>query len=235
MKKRLYFLLAPLLFWNCVENSTNTKSNVSEKKSPKTQIDTTFLQKKDTILLKETIPTSLITNAPCEALQGFVHTIESMGWVSDPERLQKVPIYEFLNREKRSYFNERPFYAISFENSNLYNACTKRAFRVDSSEIPLFEGVDNIWGYFYREKGATNWISDGVIEQWEFPSEAHADKALSRIMDIGFKVYFNTNPYFCRINNKLIIFQSRAMAFSFDQRPLFEKFDKDYTPITKYP
>ena len=145
-------------------------------------------------------------------------------------------IYGELNRQKIEYFNDRPFYSISFENSRLnkaYNAeIYKRHF--DSLDFELFKGVKNIWGYFYRDKEATDWISDGVIEQWEFESEEQADKALREILQPGFIVYFNTNPYFCRIRNKLIIFQSRSMAFSYDQKPVFEKFVKEKAPNTVY-
>jgi len=80
-------------------------------------------------------------------------------------------------------------------------------------------------------------ISDGVIEQWKFESEEQeeqADKAIRQILKPGFTVYFNTNPYFYRIRNKLIIFQSRAMAFRYDQKPVFEKFVKEKVPNTVY-
>mgnify|MGYP000218156427 CR=1 FL=1 len=59
------------------------------------------------------------------------------------------------------------------------------------------------------------------------PNLRNAKKALRQIKKVGFIVYFNTNPYFCRIRNNLIIFQSRAMGFSHDQKPIFESFIKE--------
>lgn len=94
-----------------------------------------------------------------------------------------------------------------------------------------FRKVKNIWGYFYRNKFKTNLISDGVIEQWEFGNAEDAEEVLQEISTSrGDIIYFNTMPFFCRIDNKLIIFQTRAMAFSYDQKAVFQKFIEKYQP-----
>jgi hypothetical protein len=137
-----------------------------------------------------------------------------------------------LDRTGIKYFNDRPFYPIDFKNSRLKLAFGTKlsGCYLNSIDLALFENVKDIWGYFYREKDATNVISDGVIEQWEFENEDQAEKALVQINQVGHAVYFNINPLFCRIKNKLIVFQTRAMAFSYDQKPVFKKFIQKYVP-----
>ena len=238
--KRLSLVISISIFlWCCSENKTKDKpistqkaeQNVIEVNSDSTELVNNVESEK-----KDSVNEEFITNAPCVELQDFVVDIESLKWVPDTVRLDKVGIYGELNRQKIEYYNDRPFYSISFKNSRLnkaYNAGINKS-HFDSLDFELFKSVKNIWGYFYRNEEAKELISDGVIEQWEFKSEEQADKALRQILQPGLIVYFNTNPYFCRVRNKLIIFQSRAMAFSFDQKLIFEKFVKEKTPNTMY-
>ncbi|MFD2564776.1 hypothetical protein [Aquimarina rubra] len=239
MKQLNITILISFLLWSCIEN--NAKSDtISSKRIEKTiveiETDTIELTKKVEPEKVDSISKRGISNAPCTELQEFVIDIEKIQWVSDTNRLKKVGIYGELERKKVKYFNGRPFYPINFENTQLNKTYNTDIFKshFDSLDFKLFKGVKNIWGYFYRDKEASDWISDGVIEQWEFETENQADKALNQIMQPGFIVYFNTNPYFCRIRNKLMIFQSRAMAFSYDQKPIFEKFIKEKAPIMVY-
>jgi hypothetical protein len=238
--KRLSFIISISIFlWSCSENKIKNKTLSTQKAEQivsEINSDSTDLvnelesDKKDSVIKK------LITNAPCVELQDFVKDIESSKWISDTARLNKVGIYGELNRQNIKYFNHRPFYSISFENSRLNKAYNTQFNKqhFDSLDFELFKDVKNIWGYFYRDKDATDWISDGVIEQWEFDSEEQADKALRQIPQLGLIAYFNTNPYFCRIRNKLIIFQSRASAFSLDQKTVFERFVKEKAPNAVY-
>lgn len=235
MKQLSIIISISFLLWSCAENKPKSESldNEMAKETPIENVtDTIELEKEIKPEKVESIFKNSITNTPCIELQEFVADIENLKWVSDTNRLNKVGIYGELNRQKIKYFNDRPFYPIRFENSRLNNAYNVGMYKshFDSLDFELFKGVQNIWGYFYRNKEATDWISDGVIEQWEFETEDQADQALKQILQPGFMVYFNTNPYFCRIRNKLIIFQSRAMAFSYDQKPIFEKFIKEKAP-----
>ena len=176
---------------------------------------------------------SLDTNAPCIELQTFVADIEKLNWVADTNRIKKG-LYRELKQQKMHYFNERPFYPISFDDSEVNSGYSEGMVigEAESFDLELFKGVKNIWGYFYRDKTATDWIADGVIEQWEFATEAQATKALNQIQPIGSLIFFNTNPYFCTISNKLIIFHTRAMAFSYAQKPIFEKFVQESAALT---
>lgn len=87
----------------------------------------------------------------------------------------------------------------------------------------MFEKTTGVWGFFYfRQDGAQ--FPDGVIEEWAFSSGEEAEGALNVIRNSGDQIFFNTQPYFCVIKNKLYVFHTRAMAFSYDQEPLFEEF-----------
>lgn len=225
MKQLQVLIISVICLFGCYGNSEVGKA--TGQKAP-------HLLPPDTIenLTKEEIKNTKskeeqLENQPCIEIQKFVFQIEQLGWISDTNRLKEVQIYPELDRDQISYFNSKPFYQIAFEESSLSKVKNRISEgSSDSFDYEFFKRVKNIWGYFYRDKGATEMISDGVIEQWEFGSEEEAKEGLKRIKRIGFGVYFNTNPYFYRIRNKLIIFQTRAMAFSFDQKSIFEEFER---------
>tara|TARA_B110000211_G_C14018129_1_gene526313 strand:+ start:223 stop:834 length:612 start_codon:yes stop_codon:yes gene_type:complete len=176
-----------------------------------------------------------ISHGPCIQIQEFVVDIEKLKWAADTQRLKKVGIYTELDREHVEYFNDRPFYPIPFEKSRLFRACNSNKYEgyLDSLDINLFKDAKSIWGYFYKDKDATDWVSDGVIEQWEFENPTLAVKAMKQISRPRMPIYFNTHPYYCTIGNKLIIFQTRASAFSYDQKPVFKKFVEEKSPSNK--
>jgi hypothetical protein len=187
---------------------------------------TNSIIQKDTIIKSST--KSNILNEPCNEIKEYVLKIEKDGWISDTARLSQVQIYKELNRKDIFFFNDKPFYKLSFKESRLktkwdYNANFYRKY-MDYIDYDLFKNVKSIWGYFYRAKNAKSIITDGVIEQWEFENDTDAQNALMQMQKAGSVIYFNTNPYFIRIRNKLIIFHTRAMAFSYNQKPLFQDF-----------
>ncbi|MBP6639314.1 MAG: hypothetical protein KA293_03400 [Bacteroidia bacterium] len=159
------------------------------------------------------------TGAPIAALQTFAAKLESSGWVADTARVRKVAGYAGLKTASIRSFDGRPFYRIAFEDSEIPHGEGSAAL-----DQNLFSNAKSIWGYYYRQKDATEWISDGVIEQWEFDNASLASKAMQQLTPVGDEVYFNTTPYFCCLNQYLIIFHTRANAFSYDQAPLFAQF-----------
>ncbi|GGB73798.1 hypothetical protein GCM10007424_12100 [Flavobacterium suaedae] len=168
-----------------------------------------------------------ISNAPIKQIQEFTAIIEKNGWVSDEERINKKQIYREFNRESKKLFAGKPFYTITYENTML----NRFSDNLPSEGISIFKEVKSIWGYFYKDKNARDWITDGVIEQWEFSNEKDAQNAMEYMHKHGDRIYFNTSPYFCRINNHVIVFQSRAMAFSYKQKPVYDLFIKMYNPV----
>lgn len=212
MKKLSCIILILLVYWGCSENMAKSRIIYTQKTRQNEKSNSTNNKK--------------IKNIPCIEIQEFVVDIEKMNWISDTIRLNKVVDYSELNQKKIKYFNYKPFYPICFKDSKLSRAYNSKLGEdyLNSLDYELFKSVNNIWGYFYRKGNETDVIPDGVIEQWEFETEIKADTALHQISEVGSIVYFNTNPYFCRIGNKLIIFQTRAMAFSYDQKLVYENF-----------
>jgi hypothetical protein len=160
-----------------------------------------------------------LAGAPIAALQTFTSELEASGWVADTARARKVAGYAGLNAASIRSFNGRPFYSIAFEDTEINHGEASSVL-----DQTLFGNAKSIWAYYYRQKDATEWISDGVIEQWEFENAGLATKAMQQLTPAGDEVYFNTTPYFCCLNQYLIIFHTRANAFSYDQAPLFKRF-----------
>lgn len=159
--------------------------------------------------------------SPIDEFQKFVKELESINWIADTNRLNKVSIYSSLDRSKTTYFDDRPYYPIQLIKSRVYKTFKSESM---SEELSKFENVKSIWGYFYLQEGATEMISDGVIEQWEFENETKAEEALETMEKHGSYVFFNTTPYFYRIDNYLFMFHTRAMKFSYDQREVYGLF-----------
>ena len=231
MKKALVFLYILFACCGCAEKQADSAPDstlVSFKEETTTKLA-------DVDNLYESSKTS---SEPCREIQSFVVDIEKMNWVSDTSRLLKTSLYKALDRNQIRFFNKRPFYKIKFQDSQLgyffrmykqnpdASSATLEPFAnvLASIDFELFRNAKSIWGYFYRDKNATGWMSDGVIEQWEFSTEKEATEALKQLRESAFDVYFNTNPYFCCIENKLIVFHTRAMRFSYDQKAIFDRF-----------
>ena len=219
--------------WGCADNQKNLSAGSGS------MVHKNTMAKKSESRVPQ-VSLQSISNQPCIEIQSFVVDMEKMNWVSDTNRLLKTSLYKMLDRNQVHYFNERPFYKITFQDSQLGDFFRIRGrkpkleldsiafehsdFAVDSVDFELFKKTKTIWGYFYKNRNATDLISDGVIEQWEFSTGKEAAEALKKIRKASFDIYFNTNPYFCVIENKLIVFHTRAMRFSYDQKPVFEKF-----------
>ncbi|MFB6258797.1 MAG: hypothetical protein ABEH38_08890, partial [Flavobacteriales bacterium] len=71
---------------------------------------------------------------------------------------------------------------------------------------------------------ATNWIVDGVIEQWKFEKEIQVTKAMEALRKADSDPFFNTSPYFQELGPYLFIFHARAMNFSYEQEPYYQRF-----------
>ncbi|HYG40851.1 MAG TPA: hypothetical protein VD908_19640 [Cytophagales bacterium] len=223
--KYLSFILVSLLCLSC--NIKKEEARIEGSKHREVKNDTSKLKTTGIVDSIKFLSGDIIQ--PCDEIQTFVSDIEKVKWVSDTNRLKEVGIYNELDRSQIKFFNTKPFYNIHFENSKINQAYNTETFKddLDSLDFELFKSVNNIFGYFYRKRTESDLIADGVIEQWEFENEEQAEKALKNIRRSGFIIYFNTQPYFCRLRNNLIIFQTRAMAFSYEQRLLFEKFVKE--------
>lgn len=153
--------------------------------------------------------------------------IEPMNWIWDTARLTEVKIYSEIERSSVQFFNGMAFYPISFEKTTVAHTY-KMQMQDDGSYNPedfsVLESVNMIWGYFYQKKDAEAMKSDGLIEEWNFENEETAKRALAIMEERGDFIFFNTQPYFSTVENRLYIFHTRAMAFSYDQKEVFDKF-----------
>lgn len=228
MKNKLIILALSLLTINSCQKNKNKPNSV------KSNIDKVY-QVNDPDSIKTNVKKTInrvYGSVPIPELIDFVREIEKSDWNPDTLRLKKIDYYSYL--KEKTLFNEYPFYKIKYENTEIKrtNEYEPELLKEQSNnsknqvDIELFKNVKSIWGYFYRGKKIGNSISDGVIEQWEFNNEEDAEKALNQIRPAGHLVYFNTMPYHYRIKNYLITFRTRAMAYSYEQRKVFEQFIK---------
>jgi hypothetical protein len=160
---------------------------------------------------------------PSSQFVAFVKEVESANWISDTLRVNKVRLYN-LDGLKIELFSERPFYNMSYENTQVsqYFLHNKNAKQKIANSI--LSKAQQVWGYFYRDKNGTGTISDGLVEQWSYTDSTEAQLALNHLKIHKGNIYFNLMPFFYRINNNVFIFHTRAMAFCYDQKPLYEDF-----------
>lgn len=170
---------------------------------------------KDT-LINETHSGDLVLNE----ILTFVGKMEQQRWISDTLRLKKLHQYKYLSTNSIHYINSYPFYKVAFDDARIN-------IDISDDDRVFMQQAQSIVDYFYYSNKKSDFISDGIIEQWEFNDEEQAKKALNIIRDYGINIYFNTNPFACRVKNYLIIFHTRAMAFSYDQKNVFKEFIKE--------
>ena len=245
MKKIITLILIVIIFFNCTTKTDNSKLNKRE------------IIKEENIIQENNISVSSSEHKqvePIEILQTFFKDIEKLGWIYDTVRVKEHHFYALENKDI-AIFNNLVFYKLTFEDTYLSVLYKNRnetiviysdddTTSVDTNKtrsqlifekvnIDLFKGVNKIWVYYYRKKGKKEFISDGVIEQWQFDNNEQATKALEQIKIAGRILYFNTMPFYAVKDETLIIFNTRAMMFSYDQKELFELFINDYLKSTK--
>lgn len=167
-------------------------------------------------LVNQTHSEDLVLNE----IMTFVGKMEQQGWISDTLRLRRLNHYKYLSIDSIHYINNYPFYKIVLDDANISVGLNEEGYS-------FMQKAKSIVDYFYYNKEKSNFISDGIIEQWEFKNDEQAKQALDIIRDNGNNIYFNTNPFACRIKNYVIIFHTRAMSFSYDQKNIFIEFIKD--------
>jgi hypothetical protein len=161
---------------------------------------------------------SLDYQHPSMAFRKFVQAIKKDGWGSDTVRVKQLDMYNLNNAELRIQKN-LAFYAMSFEDTRVDQV-------IDGNEAEALSKVQQIWAYYYRDKTHQYIISDGVIEEWQFEDATSAEAAFNAFNRQKTNLYFNTEPYFYQIKSSVYVFHTRAMAFSIDQKGVFEKFVK---------
>lgn len=163
-------------------------------------------------------------DGPTHELQELVVALDSLGFKSDTSRVKRLKNYRELLDGKIQLFGMVPFYKIAKEKSEVlwWNTMVRNAS--DSIDTEIFRTAESAWLYFYQKRETASWVSDGVIEQWKFKDEATAQIALAKLNSRYPFPYYNTSPYYIANGSYLYIFHTRAMAFSYGQKDIFQLF-----------
>ncbi len=121
-----------------------------------------------------------------------------------------------LEKNNIHIFSNRPFYKLSKKNPDIIAAkdwFETQPFKDSSVNYEILERVENAFGYYYRHNIKSDWVEDGVIEEWQFSTENEAKEAMEQLNKIKHIVYFNTRSFTLLNRNQLYVFHTRASAF----------------------
>lgn len=177
------------------------------------------------------LPTTSNVNIvhPTNALSRFTVYLDSVGFISDTSRA-KITATE-LSLSEINYFHNKPFYTLNPKNHEIQQS--KKFLRILKKndtlnvDFDIFLKPKSIFAYYYRQKKQSNFIEDGIIEEWHFSSKSEAQYASSEIEKINDLVYFNTFSFILVNENQLYIFHTRASAFGTTLERLFEAFKEN--------
>jgi hypothetical protein len=226
--KRTYVtsLLIAICFSACNNNTKVVESNIVKE-----------IANADTLTGQ---PKSILTDSliiPSKQFLRLAKQIDSAGFIWDTARIKKVVHYFRTDSVVIIDVETYLFYKMKLDDSWLiefYNHNKNKT--VDFYEGSLinydyFKKAKSITGYYYTQKEKTNFKTDGYIEEWIFPTTDDAEKAVQDVARVKEKVYFNTESYCCRIDDKLYIFHTRAMGFSFQLKKFFKQFVTDNNAV----
>ncbi len=213
MRYIILILIFPIIY-SCIGNP-GKKSIVFEKEehsldSIENHVDTLnyFLDEKSNRLFTKRF-FSLITY------------IDSMGYKFDTNRynppvkkifLNGYVFYDYRLDEKEQY---RFYHAVQDDSLELYPE--RITFKIEP-----FEKASKIVSYYYCSKvprvktfggKKEKWYTDGIIDEWEFPSEFEAKQAFLEMKMAEPIIYFNCGAYYFFDENYLYIFHTRASGF----------------------
>ncbi|MBL1279596.1 MAG: hypothetical protein COA33_004965 [Fluviicola sp.] len=193
------------------------KSDVSDT-NPQDDVDAIEFEQNDSSSYE-----NLDVIEPSAEFIQFVKEIGLNRWIHDTSRVNKVQLYGLKGIEIH-FFDDYPFYSIPYNETQVHIALRNNHTPEQKVANEILSKTKQIWGYFYRDSTASNFISDGVIEQWCYDDSTSSQLAYDHLKRNGGIVYFNTMPFFYRKNNNVFIFHTRAMAFSYDQKNIYEQF-----------
>ncbi len=109
---------------------------------------------------------------------------------------------------------------VNFEQHELTG--TREMDGMGENSRKVFRKAVTAWYYDYKLKTDKSMKPDGTIEEWVFKSKGDASAALEEFKKIYPMPYFNTSPHYIQKGDRVFIFSTRAMAFSYDQKPHYE-------------
>lgn len=225
MKNTLLYLAFTVAIAAC-NTEAMTSNNDTEQTEPATEDNTTNDSTKS--VAKAPIYTRSTNPIVSDELLSMAKHLDSAGYMYNPDRLKNLPNavgavknegYTFLNFP----FNETPLYKRGYPNG-------WEEGRVDTL---LVGSTTSIINYFYVVKqpdtiNNEKWYTDGWITELSYPTDSIAKLAAMEIQDKSEWIFFNTMSFCCRIENRVYVFHTRAMAFSFTMQPFFEWFVEQY-------
>lgn len=210
MRSILYILLVVLIIAVGCKNDELPPENESGYKSV---INTT---ETDSVI-------KLPSAEPSQILVGFIQEIENQDWISDTTRVKKIGLYG-LQDVNIQLFHGYPFYDLKYDQTTVYDAFQYDPTNDQKEAGKALSQASQIWGYYYQDKNGDNFISDGMIEQWVYADTLKSGLAFKYLEKHVNNIYFNTMPFIYQMDESIFIFHARAMAFSYDQKPLFKLF-----------
>lgn len=236
MKNTLLYITLVIIAASCNSATTDTEaitsSNDTEQIKPATENYTTS----DSTEPKApaiTYTRSINPMVSSELLE-LAKNLDSAGYLFNPDRLKNLPnavgtvekeCYTFLNFPFDETFIYKKGYPNGWDEA-----------KVDSS---LVGSATSIISYFYVVKqpdtiNNEKWYVDGWISEWNYPTDSIAKLAANEIQSMSEWIFFNTMSFICRIDDRVYVFHTRAMAFSFIMRPFFEWFAKQHDAQKPY-
>lgn len=192
----------------------------------------------DTITEPKLLPAAN-ARTPSKQFLRLAKQIDSAGFIWDTVRMKNVVHYSLA--DSIIIAGTYVFYKMKLADSWLiefYKQNKNNA--LDFYEAALinydyFKNVKSITGYYYTQKQKTDFREDGYIEEWTFPRSDDAERAVEDVQRVKEKVYFNTQSFCCRIDDKLYIFHTRAMGFSGQLKKFFQQLVADNNAVVPKP
>ena len=170
---------------------------------------------------------------PSRQFLRLAQQINTAGYIWDTTRIKNVTHY--YRSDSIVDLGNFIFYKMQLKDSwiiefyNLYKDKKDRDSPMKNGLIQYecFENATSIFGYYYRQKRKANLMVDGYIEEWLFPTDEDAEKAVKDVNRVKEMVYFNTTAFCCQIDKRIYIFHVRASGFSIPMRQFFKRFVKE--------
>lgn len=160
-----------------------------------------------------------------DRLLNFAKFLDSIGYSWDTTRLKKVAVYSKLDI-KPMFVDHLAFFEVPFRKTTVYlernNEDMNNSF-IDTNE---YGKAKKIIMYYFREKNPStaDWITDGVIEEWDFPDSTIAKKISEDLDKIQKRLFWNREAFICRKDNYVYLCYSRSSGFMYAIKPFFDWF-----------
>jgi hypothetical protein len=219
--RRTIFILTLIVFFACNDN------HVSENLTQETTI------RHDTPAVTSHLTSLDTISQPSRQFLRLVKQIDTAGYIWDTTRIKNVTHY--FRTDSIVTIDNYVFYKMKLKDSWIIEFYELNKDKRDE-DSPIkeglikkeyFENAISLFGYYYRQKNKADLMVDGYIEEWLFPTQEDAEKAVKDVHRVKHMVYFNTTPFYCQIDKRIYILHVRASGFSIPMRQFFKRFVKE--------